>query len=91
MDNLENQTYETFEKDDTKYVMYEKAVRQALLDRVSEAEKDTKDTLLMVVGAGRGPLVSASLRAAASSQRNIQVTQRLPRQRPDPSRTLCAE
>eukprot|EP00241_Pyramimonas_parkeae_P004115 CAMPEP_0114238944 /NCGR_PEP_ID=MMETSP0058-20121206/8189_1 /TAXON_ID=36894 /ORGANISM="Pyramimonas parkeae, CCMP726" /LENGTH=666 /DNA_ID=CAMNT_0001351077 /DNA_START=112 /DNA_END=2109 /DNA_ORIENTATION=- len=73
MDNLENQTYETFEKDDTKYVMYEKAVRQALLDRVSEAEKDTKDTLLMVVGAGRGPLVSASLRAAASSQRNIQV------------------
>lgn len=34
MDNLENQTYEVFEKDPIKYQQYEKAVYKALLDRV---------------------------------------------------------
>lgn len=34
MDNLENQTYETFESDPVKYQLYEKAVYKALLDRV---------------------------------------------------------
>ena len=32
-DNLESQTYETFEKDATKYNTYEEAVYRALLDR----------------------------------------------------------
>lgn len=34
MDNLENQTYETFESDPVKYQLYEKAVYKALLDKV---------------------------------------------------------
>lgn len=34
MDNLENQTYEVFEKDPIKYQQYEKAVYKALMDRV---------------------------------------------------------
>eukprot|EP00051_Salpingoeca_urceolata_P020699 m.314126 g.314126 ORF g.314126 m.314126 type:complete len:612 (-) comp19666_c0_seq12:84-1919(-) len=73
MDNLESQTYETFEKDPVKYVQYREAVQQALVDRVAEADKETTTTVVMVVGAGRGPLVEACLRAATESQRKIRV------------------
>jgi type II protein arginine methyltransferase len=61
MDNLESQTYETFEKDPIKYRLYEDAIYGALIDR-----KGKKDCIvLMVLGAGRGPLVAASLRASS--------------------------
>ena len=73
MDNLESQTYEVFEKDQTKYTMYEEAVFRALLNRVPEEDKATRVTVLMVVGAGRGPLVRASLRASRRSGRQIRV------------------
>lgn len=53
-DNLESQTYETFEKDHTKYAMYQQAVYKALLDRVPDSDKETTTTVLMVVGAGEG-------------------------------------
>lgn len=69
MDNLESVTYETFEKDASKYNQYEEAVRLALLDGVREGD----DAVVMVVGAGRGPLVRASLRAANAARRNIIV------------------
>lgn len=123
MDNLESQTYETFEKDPVKYEQYRKAVALSLIDIVRrrhpstpmatcvptmkqdadasddeyeyECEQNAQDTaeeavtgsassppqsmststssvgsfktcevVLMVVGAGRGPLVKASLLAA---------------------------
>ncbi|XP_067931208.1 protein arginine N-methyltransferase 5-like [Watersipora subatra] len=73
MDNLESQTYETFEKDPIKYVKYEEAVYQALLDRVPDTEKASTTVIVMVVGAGRGPLVRASLLAAKKADRKIQV------------------
>lgn len=44
MDNLESQVYEVFEKDPVKYSQYQKAVAQALLDRVSEDKKNTQET-----------------------------------------------
>ena len=56
-DNLENSTYETFERDTIKYTKYEEAIRQALCDMAPTAEV----VVIMVVGAGRGPLVRASL------------------------------
>jgi len=110
MDNLESQTYETFEKDPVKYEQYRKAVVLALRDFVKRkspnalAEESRKqaetsatqtvadapppppspknedeaagaaegarqplelEVVLMVVGAGRGPLVRASLMAGA--------------------------
>jgi len=68
MDNLESQTYETFEKDPIKYGRYEEAVEVALLDTPTE-----KTTVLMVVGAGRGPLVKASLRAAKKVGRKVRM------------------
>lgn len=68
-DHLESQTYETFERDPIKYAQYEEAVYQALMDRFSADET----AVLMVVGAGRGPLVKASLRASARAQRKLRV------------------
>jgi protein arginine N-methyltransferase 5 len=35
-DNLESRTYEIFEKDPIKYVQYEKAIYQALIDRYDQ-------------------------------------------------------
>ncbi|CAN1132181.1 Protein arginine N-methyltransferase 1.5 [Linum perenne] len=72
MDNLEAQTYETFEKDSMKYIQYQRAVCKALLDRVPDGEANST-TVLMVVGAGRGPLVRASLQAAEETGRKIKV------------------
>ncbi|XP_077472223.1 protein arginine N-methyltransferase 5 [Stigmatopora argus] len=73
MDNLESQTYEVFEKDPIKYSQYQQAVYKCLLDRVPEEEKDTNVQVLMVLGAGRGPLVNASLRAAKQADRKLKV------------------
>ncbi|XP_061587228.1 protein arginine N-methyltransferase 5 [Cololabis saira] len=73
MDNLESQTYEVFEKDPIKYSQYQQAVYKCLLDRVPEEEKDTNVQVLMVLGAGRGPLVNASLRAAKQADRKLRV------------------
>uniref|UniRef100_A0A3Q2Z3K8 Protein arginine N-methyltransferase 5 n=1 Tax=Hippocampus comes TaxID=109280 RepID=A0A3Q2Z3K8_HIPCM len=73
MDNLESQTYEVFEKDPIKYSQYQQAVYKCLLDRVPEDQKDTNVQVLMVLGAGRGPLVNASLRAAKQADRRLKV------------------
>ncbi|XP_042504353.1 protein arginine N-methyltransferase 1.5 [Macadamia integrifolia] len=73
MDNLEAQTYETFEKDTVKYLQYQRAISKALLDRVSDEEVSTSTVVLMVVGAGRGPLVRASLQAAEETGRKLKI------------------
>ncbi|CAM9328766.1 unnamed protein product, partial [Phaeothamnion confervicola] len=71
MDNLESQTYEAFEKDPVKYAQYEKAVVAAL--RSVKSVSKSREVLLIVVGAGRGPLVRASLQAAATTGRRMRV------------------
>ncbi|XP_062454791.1 protein arginine N-methyltransferase 5 [Rhea pennata] len=73
MDNLESQTYEVFEKDPIKYSQYQQAIYRCLLDRVPEEEKDTNVQVVMVLGAGRGPLVAAALRAARQAARRLRV------------------
>jgi protein arginine N-methyltransferase 5 len=68
MDNLESSTYEVFEMDPVKYNLYEEAIYKALLDKKSE------DPLVVcVVGAGRGPLVSRCLVAAARAEQQVEV------------------
>lgn len=43
MDNLESQTYETFEKDPVKYTLYQTAIHKAILDVMAKNEdKNTK-------------------------------------------------
>ncbi|XP_054788673.1 protein arginine N-methyltransferase 1.5 isoform X2 [Prosopis cineraria] len=73
MDNLEAQTYETFEKDTVKYSQYQRAICKALLDRVPDEKVSEITTVLMVVGAGRGPLVRASIEAAEETGRKLKV------------------
>ncbi|KAF9390776.1 hypothetical protein CPB97_008465 [Podila verticillata] len=72
-DNLESNTYETFEKDPIKYQQYELAVERALLDRPIPTNGEPDITVIMVVGAGRGPLVNCSLRAAEKAGRNVRI------------------
>ncbi len=58
-----------FEKDPVKYVNYRKAIELALLDGLEykwfhkEDEGEIVHVTIMVVGAGRGPLIQASLSA----------------------------
>ena len=69
-DDLESSTYETFEQDPIKYRQYQLAVKQCLTER---HPADGPPALVMVLGAGRGPLVAASLAAASECGRTIQV------------------
>eukprot|EP01059_Diplonema_ambulator_P035271 TRINITY_DN8230_c0_g1_i1.p1 TRINITY_DN8230_c0_g1~~TRINITY_DN8230_c0_g1_i1.p1 ORF type:complete len:625 (+),score=264.68 TRINITY_DN8230_c0_g1_i1:44-1918(+) len=62
MDNLESQTYEVFEKDPVKYVRYQEAAAAALEDLMGVITD--RPIVVMVVGAGRGPLVKGALTAA---------------------------
>lgn len=66
--NLGSQTYETFEKDPVKYAAYEEAVRQCLMDR-----EFSDVPVIMVLGAGRGPLIKRSLRAAETVGKRVKV------------------
>ena len=75
-DNLESATYEVCEKDPVKYARYEDATREALLDwkaaRASSSEQE-ETAVVMVVGAGRGPLVDRALAAAREAGVRVRV------------------
>ncbi|XP_076622619.1 protein arginine N-methyltransferase 5 [Colletes latitarsis] len=73
MDNLESQTYEVFEKDTVKYTEYQSAIHEAILDIWCQATTKIEKIVIMVVGAGRGPLVNASLNAAKMANKPIKV------------------
>ncbi|GMG99262.1 hypothetical protein Nepgr_001102 [Nepenthes gracilis] len=73
MDNLEAQTYETFERDTVKYIQYKRAICKVLMDRIPDEKVSVETTVLMVVGAGRGPLIRASLQAAEETGRKLDI------------------
>ncbi|XP_043248330.1 protein arginine N-methyltransferase 5 [Colletes gigas] len=73
MDNLESQTYEVFEKDPVKYTEYQSAIHEAILEIMSKATTKIEKIVIMVVGAGRGPLVHASLNAAEMANQPIKI------------------
>ncbi|KAK7255054.1 hypothetical protein RIF29_28456 [Crotalaria pallida] len=56
-----------------KFKSYPRAVCKALLDKVPDEETSVKTTVLMVVGAGRGPLVRASLQATEETGQKLKV------------------
>ena len=68
-DNLESQTYETFERDRPKYEGYQAAIECAL--REYKPCTAGERIILMVVGAGRGPLVAAAISASEAANRNV--------------------
>ncbi|KAJ2785180.1 hypothetical protein GGI15_002009 [Coemansia interrupta] len=67
MDHLESETYATFEADLAKYDAYELAILRALQDSPQETP------LVVVAGAGRGPLVARVLSAAKRAERPVRV------------------
>jgi len=68
-ENLETMVYEVFEKDQIKYIEYQKAIQKALDDLPPTIETP----VIMVVGAGRGPLVQAALNASCILQKKIKL------------------
>ncbi|CAH2061266.1 unnamed protein product [Thlaspi arvense] len=72
-DNLEAHSYEMIERDSVKYTQYQRAIAKALVDMVSDEKASELTIVLMVVGAGRGPLVRASLQAAEETGRKLKV------------------
>ncbi|XP_013110933.2 protein arginine N-methyltransferase 5 [Stomoxys calcitrans] len=87
-DNLDSYTYEIFEKDPVKYKLYQDAIEAALKDRVQEDEIDNKLSIVMVLGAGRGPLARAALNAAERTGRKIRLY--IIEKNPNAIRTLTA-
>lgn len=66
--NLQSYVYETFEQDPIKYYEYERAISKALIDKFNG-----KELVVFVVGAGRGPLVHATLHAAKDADIKVKV------------------
>lgn len=66
-DNLMSCVYHVFEQDPIKYTQYQKAIYSAIVD------KQFKKVVISVIGAGRGPLVKASLRAADLAAVDVKV------------------
>ena len=70
-DNLESATYEVFEKDPVKYETYRKAILLAIEDK--KVKKPLDELVILVVGAGRGPLVTASVYGAEDAHTNVTI------------------
>jgi len=68
-ENLQSHIYGYFEKDKKKYDMYQEAIYYALMENFKPDEKIT----LMVLGAGRAPIVHAAFQAAEKADRNVHV------------------
>lgn len=71
-DHLQFLTYEVFEMDPVKYLQYQKAITRAMLDRQSPQNRPRSNYIIVVAGAGRGPLVTACLEAHRSLQSPFQ-------------------
>lgn len=67
-EHLETNIYEIFEKDDVKYDSYQRAVYKAV-----EHFPGEKTPVIMVVGAGRGPLVQAVINVGLILNRKIKI------------------
>eukprot|EP00929_Paragymnodinium_shiwhaense_P058673 TRINITY_DN29396_c0_g1_i1.p1 TRINITY_DN29396_c0_g1~~TRINITY_DN29396_c0_g1_i1.p1 ORF type:complete len:634 (+),score=97.08 TRINITY_DN29396_c0_g1_i1:82-1983(+) len=70
-DHLESNVYELFETDPVKYVQYENATHAFYKDRVAAGKE--QPFRVMVLGAGRGPLVAAALKAAKKADVSVTV------------------
>ncbi|KAK4209350.1 hypothetical protein QBC37DRAFT_54988 [Rhypophila decipiens] len=81
-DNLESATYETFEQDPVKYERYETAIAEAMTEwrelnkptsSATAKNPSSRELIVAVAGAGRGPLVTRALRAAERTGTAIQL------------------
>ena len=65
--------YDMMEADTVKYSQYEEALKAALTDLVKEAEQETREVVVLVVGAGRGHLVKVVMAASQKTRRKVRV------------------
>ena len=65
--------YEMMEADTKKYSLYEEALKAAMADLVEEAEQETREVVVLVMGAGRGHLVKITLAAGQKTKRKLRV------------------
>ena len=65
--------YEMMEADTKKYSLYEEALKAAMADLVEEAEQETREVVVLVMGAGRGHLVKITLTAGQKTKRKLRV------------------
>lgn len=70
--NLNSSTYNVFESDSIKYITYRRAMVEALM-KIREQNQDRQEFILMVVGAGRGPLVDALIQAFGELNSNLGI------------------
>lgn len=70
INDLDNNIYAVFEQDPIKYQQYEIAITKALIDKSKESDGVLT---ICVVGAGRGPLVNASLKASDNSKVSVKI------------------
>lgn len=68
-EHLETNIYEVFEMDQIKYTTYQNAILKA----VEKISLDVETPVIMIVGAGRGPLVQATLNASYILNKKIKV------------------
>lgn len=70
--NLDSSTYTVFEMDPVKYIRYRDAIKLGLETIITREQNQVKkrDLVLMVLGAGRGPLVDSMLEAIDSIKDN---------------------
>ncbi|CAK5061761.1 unnamed protein product [Meloidogyne enterolobii] len=66
--SLDSSVYNTFEQDKPKYLQYQKAIKTALEDLLLQ---NFENIILIILGAGRGPLVNASLSAIAEARKTF--------------------
>lgn len=69
-EHLETNVYEIFEKDQVKYDTYQNAIYKAV---ESFSKESVNVPVVMVVGAGRGPLVQAVLNVSYTLNRELKV------------------
>ena len=80
-DNLLAENYETFEKDSPKYTYYERVLfilictqcLQAITEALWDRKGSSQTVVVAVVGAGRGPLVQASLNASRKANVAVKI------------------
>ncbi len=64
-DDLDSETYQTFEKDPVKYALYEDAIYKAICKVIDTNAIDNHAIKVTILGAGRGPLVGRTIKAAS--------------------------
>ncbi|XP_047326833.1 protein arginine N-methyltransferase 1.5-like [Impatiens glandulifera] len=73
MDNVDTDILKTSEIDTARYTQYRRAILKALSERISNEEASTVTLVIVIVGPGRGPILTTTLEAAVLSDRKVKV------------------